>query len=173
MSVPPVNPNPNPTPNPNAWRPTDLEAIRRALLIPVTAPALRAINDAMAQLERSYPDAIPAAKASLDAIAAIDAGLAAGGTPVEPYVIKTTRKAAAGPIPAELPKKKIDAIEYATELLLEEVSTEYAEPTANSYELSSGAQRRSHVANLLLILPGLAAWCPPAPTPFSGTMIRS
>jgi hypothetical protein len=162
-----------PPANPNAWRPSDLEAIRRALLIPVTAPALRAINDAMAQLERSYPEAIPAAKASLDAIAVIDAGLTAGGTPAEPFVIKTTRKAAAGPVPAELPKKKLDVIEYATELLMEEVSTEYAEPTANSYVLSSGAQRRAHVANLLLTLPGLAAWCPPAPTPFSGTMIRS
>jgi len=63
-----------PTANPNAWRPSDLEAIRRALLIPVTAPALRAINDAMAQLERSYPEAILAAKASVDAIAVIDAG---------------------------------------------------------------------------------------------------
>lgn len=165
--------NPPATPNPNAWRPADLEGIRRALLIPVTAPALRAINDAMAQLERSYPEAIPAAKASLDAIAVIDAGLAAGGTPAEPFVIKTTRKAAAGPVPAELPKKKLDVIEYATELLLEEVSTEYAEPTANSYGLSSGGQRRTHVANLLLILPGLASWCPPAPTPFSGTLIRS
>ena len=80
MSGPPANP----TPNANAWRPTDLEAIRRALLIPVTAPALRAINDAMAQLERSYPEAIPAVRASLDAIAVIDAGLAAGGTPAEP-----------------------------------------------------------------------------------------
>ena len=168
-----TNPPANPTPNPNAWRPSDLEAIRRALLIPVIAPALRAINDAMAQLERSYPEAIPGAKASLDAIAVIDAGLAAGGTPAEPIVIKTTRKAAAGPVPAELPKKKLDVIEYATELLMEEVSTEYAEPTANSYGLSSGAQRRGHVANLLLILPSLASWVAPAPTPFSGTLIRS
>ncbi len=165
--------DPPPNPNPNAWRPSDLEAIRRALLIPVTAPALRAINDAMAQLERSYPEAIPAAKASLDAIAVIDAGLASGGTPAEPFVIKTTRKAAAGPVPAELPKKKLDVIEYATELLMEEVSTEYAEPTANSYGLSSGAQRRGHVANLLLILPSLVSWVAPAPTPFSGTLIRS
>lgn len=163
----------DPPANPNAWRPSDLEAIRRALLIPVTAPALRAINDAMAQLERSYPEAIPAAKASLDAIAMIDEGLTAGGTPAEPFVIKTTRKAAAGPVPAELPKKKLDVIEYATELLMEEVSTEYAEPTANSYGLSSGAQRRGHVANLLLILPSLASWVAPAPTPFSGTLIRS
>jgi hypothetical protein len=159
--------------NANAWRPTDLEAIRRALLIPVTAPALRAINHAMAQLEGSYPEAIPTAKASLDAIAVIDAGLASGGTPAEPFVIKTTRKAAAGPVPAELPKKKLDVIEYATELLMEEVSTEYAESTAHSYGLSTGAQRRAHVANLLLILPGLASWVPPAPTPFSGTLIRS
>ncbi|MCX5930743.1 MAG: hypothetical protein NTW83_02630 [Cyanobacteria bacterium] len=115
-----------PSPNPNAWCPSDLEAVRRALLIPVTAPALRAINDAMADLERSYPQAISAAKASLDAIAVIDAGLSAGGTPAEPFVIKTTRKAAAGPVPAELPQKKLDVIEYATELLMEEVSTEYA-----------------------------------------------
>jgi hypothetical protein len=114
----------DPPPNPNAWRQTDLEAIRRALLIPVTAPALRAINDAMADLERSYPEAIPAAKASLDAIAVIDAGLASGGTPAEPFVIKTTRKAAAGPVPAELPKKKLDVIEYATELLMEAGLTE-------------------------------------------------
>lgn len=129
-----------PPANPNAWRPSDLEAIRCALLIPVTAPALRAINDAMAQLERSYPEAIPGAKASLDAIAVIDAGLVAGGTPAEPFVIKTTRKAAAGPVPAELPKKKLDVIEYATELL---------------------------------ILRGLVSWCPPGPSPFTGTLIRS
>jgi hypothetical protein len=63
--------------------------------------------------------------------------------------------------------------DFQSALLMEEVSTEYAEPTANSYGLSSGAQRRAHVANLLLILPGLASWCPPAPTPFSGTLIRS
>ena len=162
-----------PPSNPNAWRPSDLEAIRRALLIPVTASALRAINDAMAQLEHSYPEAIPAVKASLDAISVIDAGLSAGGTPAEPFVIKTTRKAAAGPVPAELPKKKLDVIEYATELLMEEVSTEYAEPTASSYGLSPAAQRRTHVANLLLILPALASWCPPVPTPFSGTLLRS
>ncbi|MCX5932069.1 MAG: hypothetical protein NTW83_09660 [Cyanobacteria bacterium] len=42
------------------------------------------------------------------------------------------------------------------------MSTEYVEPTANSYGLSSGAQRRGHVAHLLLILHGLASWCPPA-----------
>ena len=50
-------------------------------------------------------------------------------------------------------------IEYATELLMEEVSTEYAEPHRHcSCGLSPGAQRRGHVDNLLLILPRLRNW---------------
>ena len=169
MSGPPANN----TANPNAWRPSDLEAIRRALLIPVTAPALRAINDAMAQLERSYPEAITAAKASLDAIAVLDAGLAAGGTPAEPFVIKTTRKAAAGPVPAELPKKKLDVIEYATELLMEEVSTEYElPPVAPAAQLGGTAQRQRHADALLLVLPRLSNWQQPQRPHFGGQLIR-
>jgi hypothetical protein len=158
------------------WRPSDLEAIRVALAIPVSPAAIRAINDEMAALERHYPEAIAGARAHLDAIALLDQAAMPAATaepPPPPRIRKVTRKGAAGPVPPELPKRRLDVIEYATELLMEEVSTEYAEPTANSYVLSSGAQRRAHVANLLLTLPGLAAWCPPAPTPFSGTMIRS
>lgn len=162
------------TPNPYAWRPTDLEAIRLALTIPVTAASIRAINDEMAALERHYPDAIPGAKASLDAIAVIDQGLAGGQAPVEPYVTKVTRKGAVAPVadPNQLPKRKLDVIEYATELLMEEVSTEYAEPTQLNGGLTPGAQRRAHVDNLLLVLPRLRNWQAPQPTPFQGSMAR-
>ncbi|MCP9915332.1 hypothetical protein [Cyanobium sp. ATX 6F1] len=161
------------TPNPYAWRPSDLEAIRRALTIPVSPASIRAINDEMAALERSYPDAIPGAKASLDAIAAIDAALVGGQTAADPFVIKTTRKAAVSPAdPNQLPKRKLDVIEYATELLMEEVSTEYAEPTAANGSLSPGALRRAHVESLLLILPRLRNWQAPQPTPFQGQLAR-
>jgi hypothetical protein len=160
------------------WRPTDLEAIRCALAIPVTPAAVQAINDEMAALERHYPDAIPGAKAHLDAIAALDlalAGAAATSSPpaTEPVLVKTTRKGAAVPIPDELPTKKLDVIEYATELLLEEVSSEYALPeaaTASSQTLA--AQRRSHVRSLLLVLPRLAGWQAPQPTPYQGSLAR-
>jgi hypothetical protein len=165
-------------PNPYAWRPSDLEAIRRALLIPVSAGAIGAINDAMAQLERSYPDAIPGAKANLDAIAAIDGALSSiepGLPAAEPVVTKTVRKGAAVPIPDQLPTKKLDVIEYATDLLMEEVTTEYEIPasasTASGVPLLS--QRRAHVDNLLLILPRLRSWQRPQPTRFQGRLIRS
>lgn len=171
------------TPNPAAagaalddfsWRATDLEAIRRALTIPVTSASIRAINDEMAALERNYPDAIPGAKASLDAIAAIDQGLASGEAAAEPFVTKVTRKGAVAPVadPNQLPKRKLDVIEYATELLMEEVSTEYAEPTQLNGGLSPGVQRRAHVENLLLVLPRLRTWQAPQPTPFQGSMAR-
>ena len=161
-----------------AWRPTDLEAIRRALLIPVSAASVRAINDEMAQLESSYPDAIPGAKASLDAIAAIDAALAAPGSDapvVAPVVTKTVRKGAAGPIPEELPRKKLDVVEYATELLLEEVTTEYTIPegTRAATGVPLLSQRRGHVENLLLILPRLRGWQQPQQPRFQGRLIRS
>jgi hypothetical protein len=65
------------TPNdsPYRWRAADLEAIRVALSIPARLPAIRAINDAMADLEQPYPDAIPTARREIDAIAAIDTEL--------------------------------------------------------------------------------------------------
>ena len=161
------------TPNPFAWRPTDLEAIRKALSIPVTPSSIRAINDEMVALERDYPDAIPGAKASLDAIAAIDQGLASGGAQTEPFVTKVTRKGAVTPAnPAQLPTRKLDVIEYATDLLMEEVSTEYAEPTAVNGGLSPGGQRRAHVESLLLVLPRLRNWQAPQPPRFQGSLAR-
>ena len=52
------------TPSPtSAWQPDDLEAIRRALSIPVQLQALEAIAVAMAGLLQTHPAAIPSAQA--------------------------------------------------------------------------------------------------------------
>ena len=165
--------------NPYAWRPTDLEAIRVTLRIPVSPASIAAINEEMAALERTYPDAIPAAKAHLDAIALIDNPPASGPgqpTPAEPVVRTRTRKGAAGPVPAELPRRKLDVIEFATELLMEEVSEEFVIPTDQSAAAFAGRaqQRRHHVASLLLILPRLENWIPQqrGRGSFSGQLLR-
>ncbi|MCP9819850.1 hypothetical protein KBZ18_10130 [Synechococcus sp. Cruz-9H2] len=153
------------------WRASDLEAIRSALLIPVTAPALRAINDAMAGLERSYPDAIPAATDHLDAINAIDLQLGQITATDLSRIRKVRRKGAAGgEPPAALPVKKLDVIEYDTNLLIEEIETEYADAPSEPDVLR--AQRRARAASLLLILPSLCSWIPERPSPFTGTMLR-
>ena len=44
-----------PTDSPYRWRAADLEGIRIALSIPARLPAIRAINDAMADLEQLDP----------------------------------------------------------------------------------------------------------------------
>lgn len=59
----------------NGWRPGDLEAIRIALGINATRPAVEAINKAMLQLEQGYADAIPTARILLDQIGVLDARL--------------------------------------------------------------------------------------------------
>jgi hypothetical protein len=167
--------------NPYTWRPTDLEAVRSALRIPVSPAAIQAINDAMQALESTYPDVIPAAKAHLDAIALLDSPPTPPSGPGEPEpeqqprIRKVTRKGAAGPLPAVLPQKKLDVIEYATELLLEEVSTEYELPPApapGATGAQARRQRQRHVQELLLILPGLAAWIPPLMPRFCGQLLR-
>lgn len=166
--------------NPYVWRTTDLEAVRSALRIPVSPAAIQAINDAMQALESTYPDVIPAAKAHLDALALLDsppppAGPGAPEAEQQPRIRKLTRKGAAGPLPAELPQKKLDVIEYATELLLEEVSTEYELPPApapGATHAQARRQRQRHVQELLLILPRLAAWIPPQTPRFSGPLLR-
>jgi len=155
----------------SSWRPGDLEAIRAALGIRVSAASIGAIGRAMAELERDYPAGVAAALGSLERIAAIDQQLASSPAAAEPVVIKTSRKGAAGPVPAELPKRKLDVIEYATELLLEEVATEYALPESTGPSLA--AQRRQQVLALLLVLPGLRVWQPQAPPRFQGVMERS
>ena len=155
----------------SSWRAGDLEAIRAALGIPVSAASIGAIGRAMAELERDYPAGICVATRCLDQIAAIDQQLAITPEAAEPVVIKTSRKGAAGPVPAELPKRKLDVIEFATELLIEEVATEYALPESQGPSLA--AQRRQQVEALLLVLPGLRVWQPQAPPRFQGRLERS
>ena len=154
----------------SSWRAGDLEAIRAALGIPVCAASIGAIGRAMAELERDYPAGVAVAVGSLDQIASIDQQLASAPV-AEPVVIKTSRKGAAAPVPAELPKRKLDVIEYATELLLEEVTTEYALPESTGPSLA--AQRRQQVESLLLVLPCLRVWQPQAPPRFQGRLERS
>lgn len=148
-----------PTTAPNAWCATDLEAIRVALSIPARLPAIRTINDAMADLERLYPDAIPTARRELDAIAAIDTELVGLRPEQLQAPIETRRKAmAAGALPDDgtLPVKKADVIEFDTELLREEITTRYGEGL--SIEQALRRQRVSHAQALLLLLPSLATW---------------
>jgi hypothetical protein len=167
--------------NPYAWRPSDLEALRSALRIPVSSASIQAINDAMQALERTYPEVIPTARAHLDAIALLDAQpppspeQGNGESQQQPRIRKVTRKGAAGPVPQELPQKKLDVIEYATELLLEEVSTEYELPPApapDAVGADARRQRQRHVQELLLMLPRLSAWIPQPQPRFSGQLIR-
>ena len=154
-----------------SWRTGDLEAIRAALGIPVSAASIGAINRAMAELERDYPAGIGVAVGSLERIAAIDQQLASTPVAPAPVVIKTSRKGASGPVPAELPKRKLDVIEFATELLIEEVATEYALPESTGPSLAT--QRRQQVQALLLVLPALRVWQPQVPPRFQGVMERS
>ena len=155
----------------SSWRAGDLETIRFALGIPVSAASIGAIGRATAELERDYPAGIAVAVGCLERIAAIDQQLASTSVAAEPVVIKTSRKGAAGPVPAELPKRKLDVIEFATELLLEEVATEYALPENQGPSLA--AQRRQQVEALLLVLPGLRVWQPQTPPRFQGRLERS
>jgi hypothetical protein len=148
-----------PTDSPYRWRAADLEGIRVALSIPARLPAIRAINDAMADLEQLYPDAIPTARRELDAIAAINTEQA-GLTPDQLQApIETRRKAVAAdalPEDGTLPVKKADVIEFDTELLREETITRYG--SGVSIEAALQRQRGSHVRALLLMLPTLASW---------------
>ena len=148
-----------PTDTPYRWRATDLEAIRIALSIPTRLPAIRAINDAMADLEQLYPDAIPTARRELDAITAIDTELAGLGPEQLQAPIETRRKAVAAdalPEDGTLPVKKADVIEYDTELLREETITRFG--VGLSIEQALRRQRGSHAQALLLMLPTLANW---------------
>jgi hypothetical protein len=143
----------------NVWRATDLEAIRVALSIPARLPAIRAINDAMADLEQLYPDAIPTARRELDAISAIDTQLAGLAPEQLQAPIETRRKAVpadALPEDGTLPVRKADVIEYDTELLREETITRYGEGL--SIEAALRRQRAGHAQALLLMLPTLAGW---------------
>jgi hypothetical protein len=148
-----------PTDSPHRWRAADLEGIRVALSIPARLPAIRAINDAMLDLEQLYPDAIPTARRELDAISAIDSELAGLGPEQLQAPIETRRKAVspdALPEDGTLPVKKADVIEFDTELLREETITRFG--VGLSIEAALRRQRGSHAQALLLMLPTLANW---------------
>ena len=148
-----------PEPAPPAWRPGDLEALRIALLIPATPAAVRAINDAMAQLEQGYPDAIPTALSELEAIAAVDQELSALSIEQLQVPIEISRKAALPDVltPGEPPPvAKADVIEYATDLLKEEIRTRYGASTSPALLLQQ--RRNRHGQALLLMLPSLQSW---------------
>ena len=148
-----------PTNSPYRWRAVDLEAIRIALSIPALMPAIRAISDAMADLEQLYPDDIPTARRELDAIGSIDAELAGLGPEQLQAPVETRRKAVApDALPADgtLPVKKADVIEFDTELLWEEITTRFG--VGLSIEAALRRQRGSHAQALLLMLPALANW---------------
>ena len=145
--------------SPYRWRAADLEGIRIALSIPARLPAIRVINDAMADLEQLYPDAIPTARRELDAIAAIDTELAGLGPEQLQAPIEQRRKAVAPDVLPEdgtLPVKKADVIEFDTELLREETVTRFG--VGLSIEQALRRQRGSHAQALLLMLPTLASW---------------
>jgi len=147
------------TDSPYRWRAADLEGIRVALSIPARMAAVRAINDAMANLEQLYPDAIPTARRELEAISAIDTELAGLGPEQLQAPIEIRRKAVspdALPDDGSLPVRKADVIEYDTELLREEITTRYGEGL--SIDQALRRQRASHAQALLLMLPSLANW---------------
>ncbi len=143
----------------NAWRAADLEGIRIALSIPTRMAAIRAINDAMADLEQQYADAIATARRELDAIDAIDSQLAQLSPEQLQAPIEQRRKAVgpdALPEDGTLPIKKADVIEFDTELLREETLTRYS--SGLSIEAALRRQRSGHAKALLLLLPTLAGW---------------
>ena len=131
------------------WRATDLEAIRVALSIPARLPAIRAINDAMADLEQLYPDAIPTARRELEAITAIDTQLTRLGPEQLQAPIEIRRKAVPmGSLPDDgsLPVRKSDVIEFDNELLWEETITRYG--VGLSIEAALRRQRAGHAQAL-------------------------
>ena len=155
-----------------SWRPDDTEALRIALSIPVTPAALSALQREMASLEIHYPVGVCTAQGHFEAITALDQQLAAL-TPAELNApIRRRRKGVAGGVvPNPLPLSKLDVVEYATELLLEESETEWnaAGPSA---AVVLSRQRNAHIEQLVLLLPRLANWRLMDPDPFQGTLVR-
>ena len=75
-------------------------------------------------------------------------------------------------MPNPLPLRRLDVVEYATELLLEESDTEW-DPAAPSAAVVLNNRRSGHVAQLLLLLPRLENWRQGGADPFRGTLVRS
>jgi hypothetical protein len=154
------------------WRPSDAEALRIALSIPVTSAALAALNREMAQLQTHYPTGVCTAQDHLDAIAGLNEQLAAL-TPAEVNSpVRSRRKGVAGGVvPNPLPLSKLAVVEYATELLLEETESQW-DPSAPSAAVVLGRQRSHHIGQLALLLPRLQNWRQCNPDPFRGVLQR-
>lgn len=143
----------------NGWRPGDLEAIRIALGINATRPAVEAINQAMLQLEQGYADAIPTAQALLDQIGVLDARLLQLSPADHQGWSEQQRK---GPLPGSsaaagvAPASQVDVVHYATELLQVEERLVSSRPLSTAEALQ---RQRLNLSNqVLLILPALQSW---------------
>lgn len=155
------------------WRPGDAEALRIALALPVSPAALAALRREMAGLQQHYPTGVCTAQRHLDAIAVLDGQLQALSPAELNRPIRSRRKGVAGGVvPNPLPLRKLDVVEYATELLLEESDTEW-DPAAPSAAGVLGSRRSGHVAQLALLLPRLESWRQGRSDPFRGTLVRS
>ena len=154
------------------WRPSDAEALRIALSIPVSAPSLSALNREMALLQTHYPTGVCTAQRHLDAIAVLNQQLAAL-TPAEVNSpIRSSRKGVAGGVvPNPLPLSKLAVVDYATELLLEETESEW-NPAGPSPAVVLNLQRSQHIGQLALLLPRLQNWRQCNPNPFQGSLVR-
>ena len=156
-----------------SWRPSDAEALRIALSIPVSSPSLSALNREMALLQTHYPTGVCTAQRHLDAIAALNEQLAAL-TPAEVNSpVRSKRKGVAGGVvPNPLPLSKLAVVDYATELLLEETESEW-NPAGPSPAVVLNRQRSQHIGQLALLLPRLQNWRKCQTDPFQGSLVRS
>jgi hypothetical protein len=165
----------------NRWQTGDLEAIRSALSLPLSEPVLLAIEAAMAAVEQLQPSAIAAAQQCLQDIAALDQRLGALTPEQWQQPLEIQRKGARPDVfngalttDGELPVRKADVIEYATELLLEESTTRFASGTLSVGEVLLAQRKRLEQA-LLLMLPSLVSWRERLQPrdPFTAVMARS
>ncbi|MBM5783240.1 MAG: hypothetical protein FJ076_00045 [Cyanobacteria bacterium K_DeepCast_35m_m1_288] len=165
----------SPTPD-NDWRPGDLEAIRIALGIIATRPAVDAINKAMLQLEQGYADAIPTARILLDQIGVLDAQLLHLSPGDHQGWNEQQRK---GPLPGSsaaagvAPATQVDVVHYATDLLQVEERLVSSWPVSTAEALQR--QRLNLCNQLLLILPSLQGWSSQgqvALPPFTAALLR-
>lgn len=126
----------------------------------------------MAGLEIHYPTGVCTAQGHLEAIAALNQQLAAL-TPAQLNTpIRSRRKGVAGGVvPNPLPLSKLDVVQYATELLLEETDTEWS-AAGPSAAVVLTRQRNAHIEQLVLLLPRLANWRLTGPDPFQGRLVR-
>jgi hypothetical protein len=163
------------------WAPGDDEAIRQALSLPLSEPVLLAIEAAMAAVAQLQPTAISAVQQCLQDIAALDQRLAALTPEQCQHPLEIQRKGARPDVlnaalttDGELPVRKADVIEYATELLLEESTTRFASGTLSVGEVLLAQRKRLEQA-LLLMLPSLVSWRERLQPrdPFTAVMARS